>query len=143
MSASAEVERRALALLEELLDNPDDEAFAQTLLADEPEAVRVRIAALQTAMTQASNLLPTELPDGASAQDEVDMPAQAGAFRLVRRLGYGGMGGVWLGERAGRALRTEGRDQVHSRRARRPRPARRFLPSGESLRVSSTPISPD
>lgn len=100
MSAWAEVERRALALLEELLDNPDDEAFAQTLLSDEPEAVRVRVSALQTAMARASGILPTQLPDPAKMQEEVDMPAQVGAFRLVRRLGYGGMGGVWLGERA-------------------------------------------
>jgi len=100
MSASAEVERRALALLEELLDNPDDDAFAQTLLSGESEAVRTRVSALQAAMTRASILLPTELPDGASAHGGADIPAQIGAFRLVRRLGYGGMGGVWLGERA-------------------------------------------
>jgi hypothetical protein len=100
MSASAEVERRALALLEELLDNPGDETFADTLLSDESAAVRGRVAALRTAMTQASSLLPTELPDGVKGLDEVTLPPQVGAFRIVRRLGVGGMGGVWLGERS-------------------------------------------
>jgi serine/threonine-protein kinase len=100
MSASAEVERRALALLEQLLDNPEDETFADTLLTDESDAVRVRFAALRTAMTQASNLMPTELPDGMKGLDEARLPQQVGAFRVVRRLGVGGMGGVWLGERS-------------------------------------------
>jgi serine/threonine-protein kinase len=99
MSASAEIERRALELIEELLDNPDDNGFEQQLLSEEPEAVRRRVAALRVAMTQASALLPTELPDGAAAMDETSLPQQVGAFRLVRRLGIGGMGGVWLGER--------------------------------------------
>jgi len=95
MSRSPEIEQRALALVERLLDHPGEE---EALLCDEPEAVKVRVGALRIAMGRAASLLPTELPD---APDPADLmpPERIGAFRIVERIGEGGMGGVWLARR--------------------------------------------
>ncbi len=69
MRSSADIERRALDLLEQLLDGPQAHDFVEELLADEPEAVRTRVQALRFAMTQAPDLLPTLLPGGGEAGD--------------------------------------------------------------------------
>lgn len=96
---SVEIERRALALVEQLVDRPEDADFAETLLADEVTEVRARVQALRDAMTGAAALMPTDMPAGASVEIMAAPPEQVGAFRVVRRIGQGGMGGVWLAER--------------------------------------------
>jgi len=99
MSRSSEVERRALELVELMLDSPDDEAAQAALLSSESDAVRARVSALQAAMRDSASRLPTMFPDEAADDADAHPPEQIGAFRLVRRIGVGGMGGVWLAER--------------------------------------------
>ncbi len=99
MSRSADIERRALALIEQLLDFPQDEAVQAALLAAEPQTVRDRVTALRAALAASTDLLPTSFQGHAGHADSAAMPEQVGAFRLVRQIGAGGMGGVWLGER--------------------------------------------
>jgi serine/threonine-protein kinase len=85
-----EVERRALALFERIRAKPRARA---RLLASEPTLVRGRVAALERAA--APGLLVTLAGDGEPATP----PERVGAFRLLRPIGTGGMGSVWLGER--------------------------------------------
>lgn len=99
MSRSPEIEQRALALVEQLLDFPLDEEAQAAFLADEPPAVRDRVTALKAAMSESEAVLPTDFPGGLLSGDMTAPPEQVGAFRLVRRIGMGGMGGVWLAER--------------------------------------------
>jgi serine/threonine-protein kinase len=99
MSRSAETEQRALALVEQLLDQPLDEESQSALLSRESEAVRSRVHALKAAMADSAALLPTELAGLTGQGDVIAPPEQVGAFRLVRRIGAGGMGGVWLAQR--------------------------------------------
>jgi tetratricopeptide (TPR) repeat protein len=99
MSRSPEVEQRALALVEQLLDSPLDDQAEAALLAHEPKAVQDRVTALKAAMQDSEIVLPTQFPGGLITSDLSPPPEQVGAFRLVRRIGMGGMGGVWLAER--------------------------------------------
>lgn len=99
MPRSREIEQRALAIVERLLDFPLDDAAQTALLEGEPASVRKRVLALQAAMGQAEAVLPTIFPGGLLANETSRTPKQVGAFKLVRRIGAGGMGGVWLAER--------------------------------------------
>jgi serine/threonine-protein kinase len=99
MARSADVERRALALVERLLDLGQDEAAQAALLAEAPPAVRDRVTALRASLARSADLLPTRLPDTEPLLEAEQAPEQVGAFRIERRIGSGGMGGVWLAAR--------------------------------------------
>ena len=88
----AEVERRALALLERLSDDPK---LRRRLLARQPAQVRDRLAMLDRSVLAARHLMPTEVGGGLP----VDPPERIGSFRLTTPIGVGGMGSVWLAER--------------------------------------------
>lgn len=89
-------ERRALTLFEQLLDVPEDQrdAWVAEQTRGQP-AVAARIAAMRTA-DRMSNLRT------GAASDELEEeapPDRIGAYRMAARIGRGGMGSVYLGER--------------------------------------------
>lgn len=90
------IERRALALFEQLLDVPEPErdAWIAALATDNPDLAR-RVTAMREADRHAA------LRTGAAtdALEEEAPPARIGAYRIVGRIGRGGMGSVYRGER--------------------------------------------
>lgn len=90
-----DLERRALELLERLIDRPRSRA---RILKGQPEAVRARIAALEAAAAGATAAVPT----GDLGASLAEPPPRVGPFRLLERVGTGGMGSVW------RAVRDDG-----------------------------------
>ncbi|HTU09857.1 MAG TPA: serine/threonine-protein kinase [Allosphingosinicella sp.] len=92
-----DIERQAIALFERLLDIPDAErdAWLDANLADQPvlqSRVRAMVAGDRNARMRTG-----------AALDEVDEelpPERIGAYRIVRLIGRGGMGSVYLGTRA-------------------------------------------
>ncbi|MEL7447194.1 MAG: serine/threonine-protein kinase, partial [Pseudomonadota bacterium] len=93
------IEREAMAALEEALDLPSDER--RDFVRSKPslsQAVKDRATALlQSIDAPVSSLL----TGGASAELEDEaVPDQIGAYRILRLIGRGGMGNVYLGERA-------------------------------------------
>lgn len=94
----SEVERRALALFERLVDQMGHTRLRERMLRREPPEVIARLTALERAATSAG-ALPTLIPGSGDCEDAALPPARIGAFRLVERIGRGGMGDVWLGER--------------------------------------------
>jgi serine/threonine-protein kinase len=98
-ASSPDVERRALALFERLFDRPDSNRFRERLLRREPDAVRTRVAALEASATRSAGSIPTLIPGSADLDGAALPPARVGAFRMVERIGRGGMGDVWRAER--------------------------------------------
>lgn len=94
----SDVERRALALFERLVDHMGHTRLRERLLRNEPPEVLARVEALERAATDAGSI-PTLIPGSGDCAEAALPPARVGAFRLVERIGRGGMGDVWLGER--------------------------------------------
>jgi len=92
----ANVEREALALFEALLDVPegDRDAWIAERAAGRPE-LAARLEAMRAADRHAS------LRTGAAVEalEEEKPPERIGAYRIVERIGRGGMGSVYRGER--------------------------------------------
>jgi serine/threonine-protein kinase len=92
-----ELERQAIALFEQLLDIPDSErdSWLAQNLADQP-ALMTRVRAMVASDRSA------RMRTGAALEelDEELPPERIGAYRIVRRIGRGGMGSVYLGTRA-------------------------------------------
>ncbi|WP_375391555.1 protein kinase [uncultured Sphingomonas sp.] len=95
-----EFERRVLGLFDRLLDQPppDRDRWLREVTADDPEL----IAAVQAlaAADERSGSLPTTPPAGPSPAEPPPPPERLGNFRVARELGRGGMGVVYLAERA-------------------------------------------
>jgi eukaryotic-like serine/threonine-protein kinase len=97
MSSMAEAELRALDLFERLLAYPGHDRFRARLLRREPEPVLAYLARLEAGHA-ARGAMPTEFLDSIAAPI-APPPERIGPFRLTARIGQGGMGDVWLGER--------------------------------------------
>ena len=98
--SSPEIERDALKLFEQLLDVPENErdAWIVQRTAGQP-ALRSRLVSIRNA-----DLLEAIRTGGIDAllnEDGADgaMPERIGAYRITERIGKGGMGSVWRGER--------------------------------------------
>ena len=92
-----EVDLRALDLFERIASRPGNLRFRTRLLKAEPSAVLERLAKLELAHA-ARAAMATQMPGNAGAAP-VEPPPRIGPFRLTQRIGYGGMGDVWRGER--------------------------------------------
>ncbi len=97
--SSPETERRALALFEHLADQPGNTKLRARLTRGETEEVLARLRALEASITRAAGAIPTLIPGSADCDGVLRPPERIGAFRLVERIGRGGMGDVWLGQR--------------------------------------------
>lgn len=97
--AAPEIERRALALFERLADAPNNARLRARLTKNEAPEVLDRLAALEARAVNAAGMLPTLIPGSGEFGEGTLPPARVGAFRLTERIGIGGMGEVWAGER--------------------------------------------
>ncbi len=97
MTPSPEAELRALDLFERLVAYPGNARFRERLLKRESAEVMACLARIEAGHA-ARAAMPTEMPDW-MAGPLVEPPGRIGPFRLTERIGYGGMGDVWRGER--------------------------------------------
>ncbi|HYE46804.1 MAG TPA: serine/threonine-protein kinase, partial [Caulobacter sp.] len=95
---SQELEIRALALLEEALDQPSGEREAWIAARTEDDfPLRARMMQLLAASAELSEQL---LTGGAPLDSfETQAPERVGAYRIVSQVGHGGMGAVYKAQR--------------------------------------------
>lgn len=91
-----DLERRALALFEQLIDvaEADRSAWIEHHANGDP-----RLIARVNAVWQADRRLMMRTGGAVSSLDEEQPPERVGAYRIVDRIGQGGMGSVFRGER--------------------------------------------
>ncbi|WOI54421.1 serine/threonine-protein kinase [Parvularcula sp. LCG005] len=99
MTSSNDLEKRALTLFEEALDQPSDHRRAWIIKqAGDDTALLNRALAFHDLDTEDAVSIHT---GGAIAhlEDDAATPERIGQYRIVRLIGRGGMGAVYLGER--------------------------------------------
>jgi serine/threonine-protein kinase len=92
-----EADLRALDLFERLAAYPGRARFRQRLLRNESAEVLARLARIEAGHA-ARAAMPTQAPEHLVAR-QIPPPARIGPFRVATRIGQGGMGDVWRGER--------------------------------------------
>ena len=80
--------------------DPQERTATLDRLCREDAELRREVEALLAYEDQAEALLNTGLAPGASLRAETPVPQAIGHYRVLRELGHGGMGVVYLGERA-------------------------------------------
>jgi serine/threonine protein kinase/Flp pilus assembly protein TadD len=105
----ARLQRRARSLFDAALELPIEQRHEWLCMVCEREpALLAEVEAYLAADAAAGDFLrgaeePEEsLPAAAAAREEAEAPARIGPYRLVARIGKGGTGRVYLGERIGR-----------------------------------------
>jgi serine/threonine protein kinase len=89
------------AVLAAVLETPPAEraALLDTLTGSD-SAMRASVESLLALETQAADVMNTAAAPGAALRAPEPLPEQIGPYRVVREIGRGGMGVVYLGERA-------------------------------------------
>src|SRR5262245_28695805 len=90
-------EREVLQLFEQLLDVPEAERDAW--IAERTQG-RPELAERLAAMRRAESKVALQTGGAPDHLDEEPAPERVGAYRIVGRIGRGGMGSVYRGERA-------------------------------------------
>ncbi|MEM9530170.1 MAG: serine/threonine-protein kinase [Pseudomonadota bacterium] len=91
---------RLWQIFEAAVELPEDQrqSYLSEACADDP-ALHERVEALLASDAREAGLLDAELDTSSLVADAVNLPDTIGAYRIVRELGRGGMGQVFLGER--------------------------------------------
>ena len=89
------------AVLAAVLEAPstEREALLDKLCASD-SAMRASVESLLAVETHADRVLNSQAAPGAALRAPAPLPAQIGPYRVIREIGRGGMGVVYLGERA-------------------------------------------